>query len=279
MKIGIIGSGRVGYSMGRYLADNEVEVIGYYDRHEARAADAAAFTQTKSFGGLSQLVKLSDTLFITTQDGEIAKAWDHISQFNLQEKLICHFSGSLSSDVFTGIDQTGAYGVSIHPMLAFSDKYNSYKQLKNAYFTAEGHPKAVAAMKEMFASLGNVVREISAENKALYHCATSVLSNHVVAVLQSGYEMLEKCGFTPEEAMEATSSLVRLNMENVLANGTVEALTGPIERNDIGTVKKHLSQLDEDQKLRYKAMGVKLVEISKQKNPGRDYGEMLEVLK
>ena len=49
MKIGIIGSGRVGYSMGKYMQDHGIRVTGFYDRHRERALDAAQFTGTDSF--------------------------------------------------------------------------------------------------------------------------------------------------------------------------------------------------------------------------------------
>jgi predicted short-subunit dehydrogenase-like oxidoreductase (DUF2520 family) len=278
MKIGIIGSGRVGYSMGKYLSVGGEDVVGYYDRHPKRAADAASFTQTKSFTDLSQLVELSDTLFITTQDGEIANIWDCISQYDLKNKIISHFSGSLSSDVFQGIDETGAKGLSIHPMLAFSDKYNSYLQLNEAFFTLEGNDDAVRTMSEILAAHGNHVLHVSKEDKALYHCATSVLSNHVVAVLQSGYEMLEAAGFSTEDAIRSTANLVKCNVENVIANGPVNALTGPIERNDVGTVQKHLSSLNDAQKARYCNLGMKIVEIAMEKHPEKDYEDMISLL-
>ena len=100
-------------------------------RHPERANEAAQFTSTDNLETIEDLVAASDTLFITTTDGEIANVWDRIRQMSIENKIICHFSGSLSSDQFQGIGDTKAHGVSIHPMLAFSDKYTSYQQLKN----------------------------------------------------------------------------------------------------------------------------------------------------
>ena len=74
--------------------------------------------------------------------------------------------------------------------------------------------------------------------KAKYHAAASILSNQVIAVLDMGYTLLEDCGFTRAEAVRATGQLVMRNIENVLEAGCDGALTGPIERNDIETVKK-----------------------------------------
>ena len=45
MKTGIIGAGRVGCSIGKYLTDNGKKVIGYYSRTYENAAEAAEFTK------------------------------------------------------------------------------------------------------------------------------------------------------------------------------------------------------------------------------------------
>ena len=44
MKIGIIGAGRVGCSIGKYLRTKDIELAGYYDVDSAAAKEAAEFT-------------------------------------------------------------------------------------------------------------------------------------------------------------------------------------------------------------------------------------------
>ena len=39
MKIGIIGAGRVGCSIGKYLRTKDIELAGYYDVDSAEEAD------------------------------------------------------------------------------------------------------------------------------------------------------------------------------------------------------------------------------------------------
>ena len=85
----------------------------------------------------------------------------------INNKLICHCSGSLSSEIFSDIRKYGAYGYSIHPMFAINDKYNSYKDLPNAFITIEGHKEYQEKLKQLFLSLGNKVQIISKENNAL----------------------------------------------------------------------------------------------------------------
>ncbi len=278
MKVGIIGSGRVGFSIGKYLVDRGIHVTGYYDNIYENAVEAANFTNTDIFNKLEELVNLSDTLFITTPDDIIITVWDCIKKMSIDSKTICHFSGSLSSVVFSRIEDTKAYGCSIHPMLAFEDKFSSYKQLNNAIFTIEGNSQAVNNIKGLFSSLGNTVIDIDADSKSKYHAAASILTNYVVGVLDMGYSLLEQCGFTREEARKVTSNMVRSNVENVINADSINALTGPIERGDIDTVNKHLDSLDDEDRIIYKALGLKLVALADTKNPDKDYTEIKNIL-
>lgn len=259
MKIGIIGAGRVGCSMGKYLTDRGKTVTGYYSQTYENAACAAKFTGTDCFRRMEELVALSDTLMIAVPDDKIGNVWDRMKVMSVDGRIICHFSGSLSSDVFTGIDGKKAYGASLHPMLAFRDQFSSYEQLKDCFFTLEGNPFAVKKIGELLGKLGNPYRMIRAEDKARYHCAASVLSNDVLALLDMGLGLLVQCGFTKEEAREASAALVMGNVVNVLENGTLPSMTGPVLRGDVGTVRKHLEVLGGEEREIYRLLGRRLL--------------------
>ncbi len=96
--------------------------------------------------------------------------------------------------------------------------------------------------------------------------------------MDTGYRLLEECGFTREEAVQASARLVRQNIENILLNDCVKALTGPIERNDIHTVQKHLDCLNEEDCRMYQILGLKLVQIAQKKNPVCDYDGLIDLL-
>ena len=278
MKIGFIGAGRVGCSIGKYLQQSGICIAGYYDPQTEAADSAAAFTGSKSYPILEDLIFHSDLLFITTPDSMIVPVWEEIRQLSLAEKVICHCSGALPSDAFAGITETGASGCSFHPMLPFSSRFESFGQLKHAYFTIEGQDPAVEAVTNLFARLGNTVCRIPGEHKPKYHTAASILSNQVIAVLDTGYRLLEQCGFTREEARNAAAGLIRQNIENVIQQDCISALTGPVERNDLPTVQKHLNCLSTEDRQMYQMLGLKLVQLAEKKNPGQDYQAMRALL-
>lgn len=278
MKIGIIGAGRVGCSIGKYLRTKDIELAGYYDVDSAAAKEAAEFTRTESFDSLKQLADQSQIIFITTPDSFIIPVWEQLKELSLRNQIICHCSGALSSDSFSGRESMSVSCCSIHPMLPFSNKFSSYQQLEHAFFTVEGHPHAVQVITDLLTSYGNEVCRIDAAAKPEYHAAASILSNQVIAVLDTGYRLLEDCGFSREKAVAATAALVRQNIENVLSQGCVHALTGPIERGDVATVEKHLHCLNTEDAALYRMLGTRLLAIAEGKNPTQNYENMRHVL-
>ena len=204
--------------------------------------------------------------------------WEQIKTLSLKNQIICHCSGALSSDSFSKDEHMTVSCCSIHPMLPFSNRFSSYEQLNNAFFTVEGDKKASDVLCELFRSFGNEVCIIDKSKKAKYHAAASILSNQVIAVLDMGYSLLTECGFTREEALRATSQLVTKNIENVIANDCSAALTGPIERGDAQTIKKHLDCLSRDDAKLYKMLAERLVRIAKNKNANKDYSDIENLL-
>lgn len=279
MKIGIIGAGKVGTTLGAYLRKQQIAVTGYYSRTYESAVLAADFTKTKAYKDIAALVGASDTLFVTTPDGEIGRVWDCIAKYELADKIICHFSGSLSSLVFSGIEAAGASGCSIHPMFAFSDKFESYKQFHTACLTMEGQKEAVRTMKALFGMLGHKVLTVKAEDKMRYHAAAALASNYMVGLFQTSLDLLGVCGFSEEDSQVLLEPLVRNNVNAMLEKGTKDALTGPIERGDFQTVEKHLTVLQgTDTEAVYRSIGKALVRIAEEKHGDRDYTAIKNIL-
>lgn len=260
--------------MGKYFKDNNKQIIGYYSRSNKSAQNAAEFTNSQQFNCIKSLVNECDTIFITTPDGVIENVWNEIKELSIKDKVICHCSGSLSSKIFSNIEYYGAYGYSIHPMFAISDKYNSHKDLKKAFITIEGSQEKLAQLKKFIESLGNKTRIITAENKAKYHAASVIVSNHVIALIDEGVHVLKDCGFNEEEALEALYPLIINNIKNVQERGIVNSLTGPIERGDVETINNHLQCFKEADRELYRLLSRKLLAIAKKKNQGRNYEEI-----
>lgn len=292
MKLGIIGAGRVGLSLGKYFAETEsVTLTGYYSRTVASAKEGAAFTGSAVFSSIHDIFEASDTLLLATPDGEIASVWDCIVKEcemtgvskkrqspERSQKIVCHCSGSLSSEIFSENERYGIAVCSMHPMYVFHHKYESYQQLHQVFFTLEGDEDGVTAFISLLDAKKNHYAVIDSSQKVMYHCAATIASNQIVALLGKSIDMLTECGFTESAAYEILKPLATDNVRNVFVKGVPDALTGPVERNDVSTVKRHLGVLNQKDSMLYSLLSRELIRISESKYPGADYDEMRRIL-
>lgn len=279
MKIGFIGAGKVGVSLGKFFREGGLTVTGYYNRHRDAAQEAADFTESACFDSAEAVAEASDAVFITVLDNRIREVYDSLRGLDLRGKKICHCSGALSAEeAFPGIEALGATGYSIHPLFPVSDKWTSYKELGSAFFCIEG-TGPLDSWKKTLEALGPRVQEISGDAKVKYHAACAISSNLVCALADTSLKLLQDCGFTETGAREALAPLALSNMKHLLEDGPVHALTGPVERGDAETVRKHLSVLgDGPEGELYRAASEVLVSIAECKNPNREYGEIRRIL-
>ena len=242
--IGFIGAGKCGMSLAYYFRSKGINVRGF----SSRSNDIEDF----ELFSCDELVKASDIIFITVTDTAIPEVWESISGMDLEGKIICNCSGSLSSEIFSGANHDMV--CSVHPMLAFNSRHTSIDAVEQAFFTVEGGKYAVSSVSEILSLCNNKFRIINARDKAKYHAASCFASNFVVAVCDKAVRLLSECGFNETEARDALAPLMRNNMENIISCGAAGAITGPAARRDFVTIERHMDALDEKTAALYSAL-------------------------
>ena len=281
MRIGFAGAGKVGFTLGKYFATHGKEVTGFYSRNTSSAREAAGFTETSVFENLEDLIKSSDVIFLTVPDGSIRSVYEQVIEYPVEGKFICHCSGALSArDTFPGIRDKGAFGYSVHPLFAVSDKYRAYEELADVFFAVEGDEEHIADIEGMMRDLWLKYQRIDSSSKTGYHCAAAMVSNLMVGLIAQGVDILKGCGFSEDDALAAVGPLIRGNVQHVLEDGMAPSLTGPLERGDALTLKKHLDVLssDEDKYDLYVNLSKSILPIAEKKHPERDYSEIERIL-
>lgn len=269
--IGFIGAGKVGISLGKYFSINNLNLSGYYSKNANSAAEAAEFTNSKHFNDLQTLIRYSNLIFITTPDDVIIEIWNELKEYNLKDKIICHTSGSLSSSIFSNINTLGALGYSIHPMCAFSDKFTTYKSLNQIYFSIQGDDAYLYVLSDLLKGLGNNVIILDKDKKPLYHLANVTVSNLVLSLLEIGCSYMQTCGLNEKDAINALMPLIESNIKNIKTNGFLNALTGPVERGDLETLKRHLTVIPPSDLELYRRLSLNLISLSEKKHTEKNY--------
>ncbi len=288
MKVGFIGAGKMGFTLGKHIAiDGDklgLNIGGYYSKTLKSAIEAAKFTNSHCYQSLTELVNGNDIIFITVPDGQIAVMADMLDRLDadISGKIICHTSGALSSQVFSGMDSR-IYGYSIHPIYAVNSKTESYINFNQAFITIEGSEARMDVMSDIFKGMGHQVKIISAKDKVKYHGAAVFASNLVIGLYHKSMKLMMDCGFNETEAEKALKPLFENNAHNLIEKGCAGALTGPVERCDTETVRKHIEALKDnlDEQAVYKLLSRELVEIADAKHKDTsdyNYDEMKGLL-
>lgn len=264
MRIGLIGAGRMGCTLGKHFSmGGGLTVTGYYSKSINSAMQAAEFTDTKCYEDMRELIEESDAIFLTVPDGQIAVMAMELDRLGdiVADKILCHTSGALSSNVFSGM-KNHVYGYSIHPIYAVNSKTESYKNFSDCYVTIEGAERYLGYFMNVFSELGHTVRIISESDKPKYHAAAVCVSNLVVGMYHMGGRLLGECGFSSSDAYAALKPLFLGNAENICRAGCEAALTGPVARCDAETIKGHLDVLTGNDRDIYRLMSSELVDIA-----------------
>lgn len=265
MKIGIIGAGKVGISIGHALKKKGYTVAAIADVLRDDALDIA-----RSFIGDGtvyavdnmEVVALSDVVAITTQDraiqGVAKEVYDRAP--HLGGKLFFHTSGADPSSILKPLDEKGALLGSLHPLQTFPDIESGIAVLPETYIFIEGDEGALAMLTEIGQAIGHDVKTIGARDKVLYHLSAVYVCNLLCALYYAGEEIMERIGI----GLEPFLPIIQATMKNIEQKGPLMALTGPIVRGDAKTVQAHLSGItDMEQQCRvYRALSRVAVEMS-----------------
>jgi predicted short-subunit dehydrogenase-like oxidoreductase (DUF2520 family) len=81
------------------------------------------------------------------------------------------------------------------------------------------------------------------EGHTYYHAAAVMASNYVIALVDAAVMLMRAAGIGDETARRALAPLVEASSANALRQGPVEALTGPVQRGDVETLRLHMRAL------------------------------------
>ena len=90
-------------------------------------------------------------------------------------------------------------------------------------------------------------------------------SNYLVALEDLAVQLLVDAGFDEASALTALQPLISGTADNIRTLGTARALTGPIVRGDVATVRSHVEALRElpgDELQLYRALGRRTLEVA-----------------
>jgi predicted short-subunit dehydrogenase-like oxidoreductase (DUF2520 family) len=84
---------------------------------------------------------------------------------------------------------------------------------------------------------------IDSRSKVIYHLAAVFASNFINAVLFQGQQLFEILGLNGYSFNDIFAPLYSSTIKNIKKTSPAAALSGPIERGDLDTIKKHIREI------------------------------------
>ena len=262
--IGIIGSGRVAGA----LADALLKSGRPFDSVASRTMEGAeALTSKLPFVaavGIEELVASSDVVFLAVPDDALKELAAGLSWRS--EQAVVHLSGGRGLEVLAAVTEAGGLAGCVHPLQTFPGG----EEPAQARRCFEGIACGIEAPAPLDALLEAIVDDLGARSfrlegvdRAAYHAAAVFVSNDVVAAMAAATRAWALAGLPADEARGALSPLLQAASAAIAERPLPEALTGPVARGDLETVRRHLASLEAEPALAalYRQLAAELLRL------------------
>ncbi len=230
----------------------------------------------------AQVARSAQVVLLTVPDDELADlarslaaqgAWDG-------GRLVVHTSGAHGCDVLTPVLEAGGDAVAMHPVMTFTGTARDLPRLIGIPIAVTASMGASLIAEALVLDLGAEPLPLSEQQRPLYHAALTHGANHLVTLVAQSQQILRHAGI--EAPGPLLDGLLNAALANVLERGD-KALTGPVARGDVETVRTHLRVLaDETPDVReaYRAMAraTAMRAADRRLTPPRSTGPLMELL-
>lgn len=232
ISIVILGSGNMATHLYNALKSSiSVNVVQRYARNLDKLA--VYKNEVSITDNLSSLLD-ADMYLLAISDDAIAEVSRHLIS---KEGLVVHTSGSTNLEALSKNIRRGCF----YPLQTFT---------KDAYVDFEAIPICIEAKNEkdflllqkLAGTLSKIVVPITSEQRQVLHLAAVFVNNFTNHLYHIGNEICESQSLP----FDLLKPLILETAQKIKNNTPLSAQTGPAKRNDIGTLEKHQTLLQQD---------------------------------
>jgi predicted short-subunit dehydrogenase-like oxidoreductase (DUF2520 family) len=241
--VGVIGAGRVGAVVAAALSG-----VGYRVSAVAGESAASRIRIETMLSGVAvakptAVARSADLLLLTVPDDSLDNVVRMLTASGAIRagQYVVHTSGRHGLDVLRPAVSAGARGIALHPAMTFTGTDLDIDRLPGCIFGATAEPTERAVVDQLVGDLGGRVAWVREEDRILYHAALAHASNHLTTIVNQSMDLLRQVT-SDNEPGDILRPLLSAALDNSLTYADA-ALTGPIVRGDVETVREHLGVL------------------------------------
>jgi predicted short-subunit dehydrogenase-like oxidoreductase (DUF2520 family) len=242
LKVGVIGAGRVGAVLAARLRAAGHEVVAAAGESHASRGRIDALLPGVPVLKPSAVARASDLLLLTVPDDMLPNVVTVLAASGaLREgQYVVHTSGRHGLAVLEPARAVRARAVALHPAMTFTGTALDLDRLDGCVFGLTAGPAEREFAQAIVDDLGGRPMWVPEEMRTLYHAGLAHGANHLVTLVSEAMEMLAAAG--ADDPAGTLRPLLTAALDNALDQGDA-ALTGPIVRGDLNTVRAHLAEI------------------------------------
>jgi predicted short-subunit dehydrogenase-like oxidoreductase (DUF2520 family) len=248
LAVGVVSTGRVGAVLGAALAragHAVVAVSGVSRESVQRAEDLLPGVPILP---PDEVVRTADLVLLALPDDALPGMVRGLAAADALRsgQIVVHTCGAHGVDVLAPAVDHGALPLALHPVMTFTGRPEDLDRLATCCFgvtAADGDEAAWSVGEALVVEMGAEPVRVPDAARPLYHTALAHGANHLVTLVAEAADLLEKAGVGDPNRM--LGPLLSAALDNALRHGD-RALTGPVARGDVGTVRAHLRVLSDN---------------------------------
>lgn len=237
LSVVVVGSGNVGFHLGRWLVEREVQLVQVFSRTEAKAQQLAEAINTSFTTSLSEITTEADIYILAVQDSAISSVAAQLAAILPSDKIVVHTSGATPMTILQPFfPHSGVF----YPLQTFSiDRQPDFESIPICIDAAEEDVRELLFL--LGKRLSSVVYHLTDEQRAVAHVAAVFVNNFANHLFQIGADILQK----EQLPFDLVRPLILETAAKVQQHFPETMQTGPAIRRDTLTIERHLNYLEQ----------------------------------
>jgi predicted short-subunit dehydrogenase-like oxidoreductase (DUF2520 family) len=241
-RVGVIGAGRVGAVLAAALRSAGHEVVAAAGESDASRGRIEALLPGVEAAKPTDVARASELLLLTVPDDMLSNVVTMLSASGAIRagQVVVHTSGRHGLAVLEPAREVGARTIALHPAMTFTGSAVDLPRLAGCVFGVTSAEADRELTEALVADLSGRPMWVPEDRRTLYHAGLAHGANHLVTLVTEAMEILSAAG--AEDPAATLRPLLTAALDNALQHGDA-ALTGPIVRGDVETVRAHVTDL------------------------------------
>jgi predicted short-subunit dehydrogenase-like oxidoreductase (DUF2520 family) len=240
--VGVVGAGRVGAVLAAALQAAGHEISAVAGESDASRTRIETLLPSTHVDKPTAVARSCDLLLLTVPDDMLGNVVTMLSASGAIRpgQFVVHTSGKHGVSVLQPAVDLGAHALAMHPAMTFTGTDVDLDRLPGCVYGVTAGPDTVELAERLVADLGGRMIRVDEDKRTLYHAGLAHGANHLVTLVVQAMDLLRQSG--SDDPAGTLRPLLTAALDNTLTYGDA-ALTGPIVRGDVETVRAHVADI------------------------------------